>query len=214
MTDELYGYMQSVSVREHRLLSKQRAKAAQMAMSAMQATPEITQLLTFLLQVTNARRIIELGVFTGYTTLAMALSSPEDAQIIACDVEDKWTTIGREYWREAQVEHKIDLRIAPAIDTLNALLHEKKYNFFDLIFIDADKENYINYYELSLQLVRPGGLILIDNVLWGGSIINPKNQSADVLALRLLNARLLHDRRISLSMLHVGDGITLIRKNP
>jgi predicted O-methyltransferase YrrM len=213
LNDDLYSYIQSTSIREHWSMTKQRMEVMKMPMSSMQSSPEITQFITLLIRLISAKNIIEIGVFTGYTTLGMALAIPEEGRIVACDVDEQWVSVGKPFWSEADVQHKIDLRIAPASETLAALLASKQYNFFDLIFIDADKENYLRYYEYAYQLVRPGGLIVFDNVLWGGSVIDERNQSDDVIALRTLNKKLLSDRRITLSMLHVGDGLTLVRKN-
>lgn len=211
--DDLHQYVQSVSLREPDLLIKQREEVNRLSMSAMQTPPEETQFIAWLVQLTGAKRIIEVGVFAGYTTLWMAMALPEDGHILACDVDEDWTSIGRKYWQEAGVDHKIELRLAPALDTLKNLLEEKRYNFYDLIYIDADKENYIKYYEHALKLVRPGGLIAIDNVLWGGSVAKSTNQGDDARTLRALNARLYHDPRVTLSMLTIGDGLTLLIKN-
>ena len=175
----------------------------------MQITPEQGQFMQLLLRLTGARRTIEIGVFTGYSALITALALPEDGQVIACDISDEWTSLGRPYWQEAGVAHKIDLRLAPALETLNTLTGP-----FDFAFIDADKVNYDAYYERCLQLVRPGGLILIDNTLWHGDVINPAKQDADTLAIRALNKKLQADPRIDLSLLPLGDGLTVCRICP
>ena len=211
--EELYQYVQSVSLREPDLLLKQREEVTRLSMSAMQTPPEEAQFIAWLVQLTSAKRIIEVGVFAGYTTLWMAMALPEDGLILACDIDEDWTSIGRRYWQAAGVDYKIDLRLAPALDTLKNLLVEERYNYYDLIYIDADKENYIKYYEHALKLVRPGGLIAIDNVLWGGSVANSTNQGKDACTLRALNARLYHDPRVTISMLTIGDGLTLLIKN-
>ena len=151
--------------------------------------------------------------FTGYSSLSVALALPEDGKVIACDVSEEYTSIARRYWEKAEVAHKIDLYIAPAIQTLDRLLTEGQANTFDFAFIDADKENYDGYYERSLQLVRQGGLIAIDNVLWSGRVIDPESQDADTLAIRALNEKLHQDERISLSLLPVSDGLTLALKH-
>ncbi|GAA0893938.1 class I SAM-dependent methyltransferase [Fulvivirga kasyanovii] len=213
ITEDLYDYVLSVSLREPALLRKQREKVAKMPMSAMQSVPEESQLLVFLIKLMGAKRIIELGTFTGYSTLWMAKELPPDGKIITCDIDEDWTAIARDYWKQANVEDKIDSRIGPAIDTLDDLIKTGHSNYFDFIYIDADKQNYINYYERALKLVRPGGLIGIDNVLWGGSIVDPVNQSAEVMALRELNSRLLYDNRVTISMLTIADGLTLAIRN-
>lgn len=151
--------------------------------------------------------------FTGYSSLSVALALPEDGKVIACDVSEEYTSIARRYWEKAEVAHKIDLYIAPAIQTLDRILAEGQANTFDFAFIDADKENYDGYYERSLQLVRKGGLIAIDNVLWSGRVIDPESQDADTLAIRALNEKLHQDERISLSLLPVSDGLTLALKH-
>ncbi len=213
MNQDLHEYILSVSLREPKILKKQRDIVSKMPMSAMQSVPEETQFLIFLIKLINAKRIIEIGTFTGYSTLWMASVLPQDGKIITCDVDEHWTSIATEYWKEANVFDKIESRIAPAIETLDQLLDENYFNYFDLIYIDADKENYINYYNKSMQLIRPGGIIAIDNVLWGGSLINPENQSVEATILRQLNARLVNDNRITMSMLTIGDGLTLVIKN-
>lgn len=178
----------------------------------MQIGPGQGQFLALLLKLLGARRVLEIGTFTGYSALWMALALPEDGKLIACDVSAAYTSIGRRSWQEAGVAHKIDLRIAPASETLRTLLAEGQAGSFDLAFIDADKEGYAGYYEQCLQLVRPGGLIAIDNVLWGGAVADDAAQDADTQALRALNARLHVDERIDLSLLPIGDGLTLARK--
>ncbi|MEN7551131.1 class I SAM-dependent methyltransferase [Rapidithrix thailandica] len=213
ITEDLHEYVLSVSLREPALLKKQREQVSEMPMSAMQSVPEESQLLVLLVKLMGAKRIIELGTFTGYTTLWMAKELPPDGKIITCDIDENWTAIAREYWKQANVEDKIDSRIGPAMDTLDELIKTGHSNYFDFIYIDADKQNYINYYERALKLVRPGGLIGIDNVLWGGSIVDPVNQSAEVTALRELNARLLYDNRVTISMLTIADGLTLAIRN-
>jgi caffeoyl-CoA O-methyltransferase len=178
----------------------------------MQIAPEQGQLMAFLVTLTGARRALEVGVFTGYSSLAVALAMPPEGRLVACDVSESWTAVARRYWEEAGVAEKISLRLGPATDTLEALLKDGQAGSFDFAFIDADKENYGRYYDLALELVRPGGLIAIDNVLWGGAVADPAEQDADTQAIRALNARLHHDARIDLTMLPIGDGLTLARK--
>lgn len=209
MTAALSGYLREVSLRDHPLLARLRAETAAHPRAIMQITPEQGQFMQLLLRLTGARRTIEIGVFTGYSALITALALPADGQVVACDISDEWTSLGRPYWQEAGVAHKIDLRLAPALETLNTLTGP-----FDFAFIDADKINYDAYYERCLQLVRPGGLILIDNTLWHGDVINPAKQDADTLAIRALNRKLQADRRIDLSLLPLGDGLTVCRICP
>jgi len=178
----------------------------------MQITPEQGQFMQLLLRTLGARRTIEIGVFTGYSALCTALALPADGQVIACDVSEEWTAIGRRYWLEAGVADKIDLRLSPAVETLDALLADGQAGQFDFAFIDADKDNYDAYYERCLQLVRPGGIIAVDNVLWHGDVIDPSKQDPDTVAIRALNRKLHLDPRIELSMLPMGDGLTVARR--
>lgn len=209
MTAALSDYLREVSLRDHPLLARLRAETAAHPRAIMQITPEQGQFMQLLLRLTGARRTIEIGVFTGYSALITALALPEDGQVVACDISDEWTSLGRPYWHEAGVAHKIDLRLAPALDTLNSLTGS-----FDFAFIDADKVNYDAYYERCLELIRPGGLILIDNTLWHGDVINPAKQDADTLAIRALNKKLQADPRIDVSLLPIGDGLTVCRICP
>jgi caffeoyl-CoA O-methyltransferase len=151
-------------------------------------------------------------VFTGYSSLALALALPDDARIVACDVQERWTAIARRYWAAAGVAHKIELRLAPAFETLQQLLAAGQAGSYDLVFIDADKENYLGYYERALELLRAGGLVLVDNTLWSGRVADPRNAEPDTVALRRFNAHLHHDARVDLSLVPIGDGLTLARK--
>jgi caffeoyl-CoA O-methyltransferase len=178
----------------------------------MQISPDQGQFMALLIHLLGARRTLEIGVFTGYSSLAVALALPEDGRIIACDVHEEWTSVARRYWREAGVEKKIDLRLRPALETLDALIAGGEGGRFDFAFIDADKQNYANYFERALVLVRPGGLIAIDNVLWSGRVIDPAVRDADTLAIRAFNEKLHGDERVWLSMLPVRDGLTLACK--
>jgi caffeoyl-CoA O-methyltransferase len=166
----------------------------------------------FLVRMLDARRCIEVGVFTGYSSLAVALALPDDGQLLACDVSEEFTAIARRYWKEAGVERKVKLRLAPAVDTLHARLKAGEAGRYDFAFIDADKANYQAYYERVLALLRPGGVLLVDNVLWSGRVLDPADQSEDTAAIRAFNQLLHHDERVDLSMLPVGDGLTLARK--
>jgi O-methyltransferase len=211
--DRLYDYLVSVSLREASVLRQLREETAALGgVARMQISPEQGQFMAFLVELTGAQRLLEMGTFTGYSALACALALPPDGEIIACDLNPTWTQIAQKAWREAGVSEKIQLRLGYGEQTLTALLAEGQANTFDMMFIDADKVNYDIYYELGLQLVRPGGLILIDNVLWGGSVANPAEQDEDTVAIRALNKKLHTDNRVTISMLPVGDGLTLVRR--
>jgi predicted O-methyltransferase YrrM len=212
ITDEIHRYLLDHSVREPEVLARLRAATASMPHAQMQIGPEQGQLMALLARLVGARRCIEVGVFTGYSSLAVALALPEDGRIVACDVSEAWTAVARRFWREAGVEHKIDLKLQPAVRTLEQLLAAGEAGRYDFAFIDADKESYDRYYELLLQLLRPGGLITLDNTLWSGHVANPDHHDADTDALRALNAKLHRDERVDLSLLPIGDGLTLARK--
>ena len=212
MTAALSDYLREVSLRDHPLLARLRTETAALPRARMQITPEQGQFMQLLLRTLGARRTIEIGVFTGYSALCTALALPADGQVIACDVSEEWTAIGRRYWLEAGVADKIDLRLSPAVETLDALLADGQAGQFDFAFIDADKDNYDAYYERCLQLVRPGGIIAVDNVLWHGDVIDPSKQDPDTVAIRALNRKLHLDPRIELSMLPMGDGLTVARR--
>jgi predicted O-methyltransferase YrrM len=212
ITDSLYEYLLSVSLREPRLLLDLREETAAMPAARMQISPEQGQFMALVTRLTGARRCLEVGVFTGYSSLAVAMALPDDGRIIACDVSEKWTSIARNYWRAAGVDHKIDLRLAPALETLDGLIATGHAGSFDLAFIDADKTNYLAYYERALVLLRQGGLVLIDNTLWSGKVADPEVADADTVALRHFNEALHADARVDLSLLPMGDGLTLARK--
>ncbi|CAN1210798.1 hypothetical protein TUMEXPCC7403_11410 [Tumidithrix helvetica PCC 7403] len=212
LDDRLHNYLLSVSLREPSVLSALREETAQHVMSNMQIAPEQGQFMALLVQLIGAVKTLEIGVFTGYSSLSVALALPEHGKVIACDVSEEYTSIARRYWERAEVTHKIDLQIAPAVETLDRLLAEGQANSFDFAFIDADKENYDNYYERSLQLIRPGGLIAIDNVLWNGRVLDAQTQDSDTIAIRKLNEKLHQDQRITLSLLPISDGLTLAHK--
>ena len=181
-------------------------------MGGMQIPPEHGQFLALLIQLMGARRTLEIGVFTGYSSLAVALALPSDGRIVACDVSEEYTSVARRYWKEAGVDHMIDLRLRPALETLQELISQRQHNRFDFAFIDADKSNYEGYYEYALELVRPGGLIAIDNVLWHGRVVDPNANDADTLAIRAINKKLLTDSRVNISLLPISDGLTLCYK--
>ncbi|MCC6742238.1 MAG: class I SAM-dependent methyltransferase [Acidobacteria bacterium] len=211
--DRLYDYILSVSLREHDVLRRLRAETSELgALFQMQISPEQGQLMFLLARLVGARQTLEVGVFTGYSALSVALALPEDGCVVACDVSEEWTSIGRRYWAEAGVAHKIDLRLAPAIETLDALIAEGRKGSFDFAFIDADKVNYANYFERALVLLRQGGLIAIDNTLWSGRVADASVNDDDTVAIRKFNESLHHDDRFSLSLLPIGDGLTLAMK--
>lgn len=213
MTDPLYDYLLAVSVREPQVLADLREETAKLSEAGMQIGPDQGQFMGMLVKLIGARRALEVGTFTGYSALSVALAMPDDGRVIACDVSEEWTNIGRRYWQQAGVAHKIDLRIGPGAATLAQLVADQsQHNNFDFAFIDADKGNYGHYFEHCMTLVRPGGLIAIDNVLWGGGVITESDQGPEVVAIRQLNAKLAQDERVEVSLVPIGDGLTLARK--
>ena len=213
VTEPVHDYLLSVSLREPAVLTKLRKETAPLEAAGMQISPEQGQFMRLLVKMLGAKRTLEVGVFTGYSSLSVALVLPDDGQIVACDVSEEWTSIARRYWHAAGIAHKIDLYLAPATETLGALVaNEANHGTFDFAFIDADKANYATYYEHVFKLVRRGGVIAIDNVLWGGSLVDEKQQDEDSNALRALNQLLHKDDRIDLSLVPIGDGLTLARK--
>jgi caffeoyl-CoA O-methyltransferase len=212
LTDEVYDYLLRVSLREPELLRRLREETAGLENANMQIGPEQGQFMALLVELIGARRTLEIGTFTGYSALVVALALPPSGRVVACDVSAEWTAVARRYWKEAGVAKKIDLRLAPARETLEGLLREERRDPFDFAFIDADKANYDAYYELCLRLVRPGGLIALDNVLWSGKVADPSVTDADTEAIRRLNAKLASDERVSLSLVPIGDGLTLARR--
>lgn len=214
LNDALYDYLLAHSVQEPEVLAALRRETAQHPMAQMQIAPEQGQLMALLVQLMGVRRALEVGVFTGYSALRVALALPADGRLVACDVSEEYTAIARRYWEQAGVSHKIDLRLAPAAETLEQLLAEGQANSFDFAFIDADKRGYPTYYEQALQLVRPGGLIAIDNVLWSGRVADPTVADSRTEILRQFNQRLYQDDRIVLSLVPIADGLTLALKKP
>lgn len=208
----LYDYVLSHSVREPDILQKLREETASLPGAIMQVTPDQGQFLAFLVQLMGAKKVLEIGVFTGYSSLCVALALPSEGKLVACDVSDEYTRIARRYWQAAGVADKVDLRIAPALNTLDQLLEAGEAETFDFAFIDADKNNYANYYERSLKLIRPGGLIAIDNVLWSGRVADPNDTDPRTQSIREFNQKLSQDERISLSLVPISDGITLALK--
>jgi len=212
MTDALYAYLLENSLRETDILRRLREETAGLPGAGMQIAPEQGQFMALLAELIGARHCLEIGTFTGYSALAVALALPPDGRLIACDVNEKTTAVARRYWQEAGVAGRIELRLAPALETLDALLAEGAAGRFDFAFIDADKTNYDAYYERCLALLRGGGLIVVDNVLWGGAVTNPAPADPDTRAIRALNAKIASDQRVNCSMLPLGDGLTLVRK--
>ena len=212
LDDRLYDYLCSVSLHESEVLQKLREETAQHPMSQMQIAPEQGQFMALLVRLLGVKKALEIGVFTGYSSLCVALALPNDGQLVACDTSEEYTAIARRYWELAGVTHKIDLRIAPALETLDSLLDQGHSNTFDFAFIDADKSNYLGYYERSLQLIRSGGLITIDNVLWSGRVADPNEQDNRTQKIRDFNAALHQDDRVMISLLPIGDGLTLAMK--
>ena len=212
MNDALYDYLLSVSLRESDVLRRLRNETAGDAMARMQSAPEQGQFMALLVQLLGARRCLEVGVYTGYSTLWVAQALPPEGRIIACDISEEWTSIARRYWAEAGVAERIELQLAPALETLQRLIDTGQTGTFDFAFIDADKGNYANYYEVILQLLRPGGLLAIDNTLWSGDVADPDKQDVDTRAIRELNRRVHADQRVTMSLLPVADGLTLVLK--
>lgn len=212
LDDRLYSYFLSVSLREPDILRHLREESAAYCSAKMLIPPEQGQFLALLVQLLGAKKTLEIGVFTGYSALWVALALPPDGKIIACDISKESTAIARRYWQAAGVADKIDLQIAPALETLERLLAEGQAETFDFVFIDADKRNYEAYYERSLKLVRIGGTIAIDNVLWKGAVADPQNQDKRTPYIRNFNQKLHQDERVTLSMIPIGDGLTLALK--
>ena len=212
LDDDTYSYLQGTSLREPPEFRRCRQETAELPMSNMQIAPEQGQFLHMQLKLVDARRAIEIGSFTGYSGLWLASALPSDGCLIACDINKEWTSRARHYWEDAGVMDRIELQLGPAIDTLDDLLDREADGEFDFVFIDADKEMYDAYYERALQLLSPGGLIAIDNVLWNGKVADRSVDDPDTAAIRALNEKVHNDDRIDLSMLPVGDGLTLCRK--
>lgn len=211
ITQQLYDYMLDISLREHPVLAALRQATSNMELANMQVAPEQAQFLQLLIQVIGARTILELGTFTGYSALAMALALPEDGELITCDINAGWTKNAPVFWQEAGQAHKIKLRLAPALESLQSLLAEGYQHRFDFIFIDADKTNYLNYYEYALQLISPKGLIAIDNIFWDGKVVDSSDTGAQTREIRRLNAFIKEDKRVDVSLLAIADGLFLIK---
>ena len=209
LTDDLRDYLWQKGMKEHPVLEELREETAQLPESVMQICPEQGALMANLVRLMSAKKTLEIGTFTGYSALVVALALPEDGKIVACDISEEWTAIGKKKWVQAGVAEKIELRIGAALGTLEELIQDGQEGSFDFAFIDADKANYLDYYKMCLKLVRKGGVVAIDNVLWSGSVINSEINDVDTVAIRELNEFLAKDERVSLSMVPVGDGLTL-----
>lgn len=211
LSPELRSYLLTVGVREDRLLAELRAETSRLPEARMQISPEQGALMSLIARLIGARQILEVGTFTGYSSLALGRALPADGRITCCDISTEWTTIARRYWEAAHIDDRVELRIGAALDTLRALTSERA-GLYDLAFIDADKENFLQYHELALSLVRQGGALLYDNVLWGGRVADPSDREPATVAIRALNTRLATDERIELAMVPVGDGLTIAWK--
>jgi predicted O-methyltransferase YrrM len=212
LNERLYDYLLSVSLREPEVLQRLREETARDRMARMQVAPEQGQFMALLVRLLAARRCLEIGVYTGYSALCVALALPPGGELVACDVSEKWTSVARRYWQAAGVADRIRLELAPAQRTLDGLLEAGAAASFDFAFIDADKTGYAGYYERVLRLLRGGGLLLVDNTLWSGEVANPENRDADTVAIREFNAMVHRDKRVLVSLLPVADGLTLILK--
>jgi len=212
VTDEIHRYLLEATVHEPELLGRLREETMKMPRARMQIAPEQGQFMQLLVGLLSAKRVIEVGVFTGYSSLSVALGLPDDGKLVACDVSEEWTAVARRYWKEAGVEHKVELHLRPAVETLDELLNQGGAGSFDFAFIDADKQRYDDYYERCLKLLRPGGLIAVDNALWGGDVADPDKTDDDTCALRALNAKVSGDSRVRSSLVPIGDGLLLAMK--
>ncbi len=212
LSDELYGYVQDVVLREPVVLRRLRERTARHPESQMQISPEQGQFMSLLVKLIEARKTLEIGVFTGYSSIAVAYALPPDGRVVACDVSEDYTSIARKYWKAAGVAHKIDLRIGPAVETLDGLLAEGAAGSFDMAFIDADKVSYDAYYERSLELVRVGGVILLDNMLRGGRVVKPAPDDASTMAIDALHRKLRDDERVDTALVPIADGVMMVRK--
>lgn len=212
LDDRTYEYLCDVSVNESELLTRLREETAQLEFAVMQISPEQGQFMSLLIKLIGAKRAIEIGTFTGYSSICVASAMPDDGKLICCDISPQWTSIAEKYWARAKLNEKIDLYTQPAENTLQMLLDDGAENSFDFVFIDADKQNYINYYEMSLRLLKKGGIIAVDNTLWSGAVADPENTEPGTRAIRRFNEMLKTDKRVSQSLLTIGDGLTLILK--
>jgi len=212
LTAPLYQYMLEHSLHETETLKHLRARTSSMHGARMQISPEQGQFMAMLMKLLSAKKTLDIGTFTGYSALVVALALPADGKVIACDVDKNSTAVAQEFWQQANVANKIDLQLGSALDTLKNLIANGESGTFDFAFIDADKDNYSNYYELSLQLLRKGGLIAVDNVLWSGKVADANDNEKTTIAIRKLNETIHQDNRVMISMLPIGDGLTLALK--
>ena len=212
MDDQLLEYLRQNSVREPDVLQELREETQKLSNSGMQISPEQGQLMAMLVKLVNARKIVEIGTFTGYSSTVMALAMPEDSQLIAFDISEEYTRTARIFWKKAGVDQRVKLVLGNAKESLKDFLQAGEQESVDLAFIDADKSSYVEYYECCLKLIRPGGLILVDNVLWSGQVADASNHDKDTEALRIFNAALSSDQRVDLCMVPIGDGLTIARK--
>ena len=212
LTDSLTHYLQKYSLREPVILKNLREKTSKLSEANLQISPEEGQLLSFFVELIGAKKVLEVGTFTGYSALILALALPTDGKVITCDTNIEWTNIAKQFWKEAGVAHKIELKIGLALDSLQDLINENETATFDFIFLDADKENYPHYYELSLKLLKPNGLIAIDNVLWDGKVADINENDAETTAIRKLNEIVVNDARVINTMIPIADGLTVVRK--
>ena len=213
LSDRVYEYLLSVSLREAEVLTQLRQETDRHPASVMQISPDQGQFMALLVKLVGAKKTLDIGVFTGYSSLVIALALPENGKVVACDRDPDSSVIARRYWQKAKVDHKIDLHLAPALDTLDQLIANGEVGSFDFAFIDADKRNYPNYYERALTLLRSGGIIAIDNVLWSGSVADSEDTDKRTVAIREFNQKLFQDQRVEISMLSIADGLTLALKH-
>lgn len=212
LPEKIDAYVNSLATSETKAQKALRIETQKLPFAGMQIAPDQGAFLTLLVRSIGARNAIEIGTFTGYSALAIARALPEDGKLICCDVSEEWTSIARRYWKDSGLENRIELKLAPALETLEGLIGSGKQGTFDFAFIDADKASYDAYYEACLKLLRPNGLIAIDNVLWSGAVTDPAATDADTVALRALNIKIANDTRVDAAMLTIGDGVTLVRK--
>jgi O-methyltransferase len=211
LSEQLKEYVARVGTREHPVLRRVRAQNETSPHASMQAAPEEAALLAMLVRVSGARRLLEVGTFTGYSSTAMALALPPDGRLVCCDISREWTDVARRAWTDAGIAHRVELRLGPAVETLDTMLSDGGAGSFDLAFIDADKPGYDDYYERCLRLVRSGGLVTIDNTLWSGRVADPEVDDESTRAIRALNEKIASDERVDEVILPVGDGLTLAR---
>jgi len=212
ISDAVHDYLLGTVTREPEVLARLREETSKLASAGMQISPEQGRFMQWLVALLGARRCVEVGVFTGYSSLSVGLALPEDGRVVACDISDEWTRVARRYWAEAGIAHKFELKLGPALETLDALATEGELGSFDFAFIDADKENYRAYYERCLALLRQGGVLAVDNALWSGKVADPAVTDRDTVAIRELNAHAVSDPRVSACMITIGDGLLVARK--